>query len=142
MDTPRQVAEKLVTGISERRFEEVPKLYAEDCVVEVPYATAGAAALIEGGAAIREHFAHADAVPFRLRARDLVVHETEDPELVVAEWDYEVTATATTTGRTATVAVANVQLLRVRDGLIVHSRDFHDHARLAELARQPGPVAQ
>jgi len=131
MDTPRQVAEKLVTGISERRFDEVPKLYAEDCVVEVPYATAGAEPRIEGGAAIREHFARADAVPFRLRARDLVVHETDDPELVVSEWDYEVTST--TTGRTATVA--NVQFLRVRDGLIVHSRDFHDHARLAGLAQ-------
>jgi ketosteroid isomerase-like protein len=131
MDTPRQVAEKLVTGISAGRFEEVPKLYAEDCVVEVPYATGAAAPLIEGGAAIREHFSHADAMPFRLRARDLVVHETEDPELVVLSWDYEVTAT--TTGRSATVA--NVQFLRVRDGLIVHSRDFHDHARFAALAQ-------
>jgi len=129
-----QPAEKLVTGISERRFDEVATLYAEDCVVEVPYATAGAAPLIEGGAAIREHFAHAGMVPFRLRARDLVVHETDDPELVVSEWDYEVTAT--TTSRTATVA--NVQFLRVRDGLIVHSRDFHDHARLAGLANLAG----
>jgi len=131
MDTPRQVAEKLVTGISEGRFEEVPRLYAEDCVVEVPYATGGAAPLLEGGAAVREHFSHADAMPFRLRARDLVVHETEDPELVVLSWDYEVIAT--TTGATATVA--NVQFLRVRDGLIVHSRDFHDHARFAALAQ-------
>jgi ketosteroid isomerase-like protein len=131
MDTPRQVADKLVTGICERRFDDVAKPYAEDCVIEVPYATAGVAPRIEGGAAIREHFAHADAVPFRLRARDLVVYETEDAELVVSEWDYEVTAT--TTGRTATVA--NVQFLRVRDGLIVHSRDFHDHARLAGLAQ-------
>jgi ketosteroid isomerase-like protein len=131
MDTPRQVAEKLVTGISEGRFEEVPRLYAEDCVVEVPYATGGAAPLLEGGAAVREHFSHADAMPFRLRARDLVVHETEDPELVVLSWDYEITAT--TTGATATVA--NVQFLRVRDGLIVHSRDFHDHARFAALAQ-------
>ena len=131
MDTPRQVAEKLVSGISQGRFEEVPKLYAEDCVVEVPYATCGTAPLLEGGAAIREHFSHADAMPFRLRARDLVVHETEDPELVVLSWDYEVTAT--TTGATATVA--NVQFLRVRDGLIVHSRDFHDHARFAALAQ-------
>ena len=131
MDTPRQVAEKLVTGISEGRFEEVPRLYAEDCVVEVPYATGGAAPLLEGGAAVREHFSHAAAMPFRLRARDLVVHETEDPELVVLSWDYEVTAR--TTGATATVA--NVQFLRVRDGLIVHSRDFHDHARFAALAQ-------
>ena len=132
MDTPRQVAEKLVHGISDRRFDEVAQLYAEDCVVEVPYAFGAADTRIEGGEAIRTHFAHADRVPFGLRARGLLVHGTDDPELVVSEWDYEVTAT--TTGRTATVA--NVQLLRVRDGLIVHSRDFHDHRALAELAAQ------
>jgi ketosteroid isomerase-like protein len=130
MDSPREVAEKLVTGISERRFDEVSKLYAEDCVIEVPYAFGAAANRIEGGQSIRDHFARADQVPFTLRARGLVVHRTEDPELVVSEFDYEVTATPT--GRTATVA--NVQLLRVRDGLIVHSRDFHDHRALAELA--------
>jgi uncharacterized protein len=132
VDTPREVAEKLVTGISERRFDDVAKLYAEDCVVEVPYAFGAANTRIEGGEAIRAHFAHADQAPFRLRARGLRVHATEDPELVVAEWDYDVAAT--TTGRTATVA--NVQLLRVRDGVIVHSRDFHDHRAMAELAAQ------
>jgi ketosteroid isomerase-like protein len=31
--------------------------------------------------------------------------------------------------------VANVQIMRVRDGLIVNSRDFHDHAGLAAAAR-------
>ena len=60
-----------------------------------------------------------------------ILYLTEDPELVVSTWDYEVTVAET--GRTATVA--NVQFLRVRDGLIVHSRDFHDHARLAGLPR-------
>ena len=131
MDTPRQVAEKLVAGISESRFDDVGKLYAEDCVIEAPYAFGRAEPRIEGGAPIRARFARADARPFELRARDLVVHETEDPELVVSEWDYEVRAT--TTGRTA--RVANVQFLRVRDGLIVHSRDFHDHVRMAGLVQ-------
>jgi ketosteroid isomerase-like protein len=70
-------------------------------------------------------------MPFRLRTHGLVVHETEDPELVVSEWDYEVSAT--TSGRTG--RVANVQFVRVRDGLIVHSRDFHDHRALADLAQ-------
>jgi ketosteroid isomerase-like protein len=130
MDSPREVAEQLVIGITERRFDEVSKLYAEDCVVEVPYAFGATAARLEGGQTVREHFARAGQVPFVLRARGLVVHETEDPELVVSEWDYEVTARAT--GRTATVA--NVQFLRVRDGQIVHSKDFHDHRALAELA--------
>jgi ketosteroid isomerase-like protein len=130
-DSPRTVAERLVTGISTGQFSEVAGLYAEDCVVEVPYAFGRADPLLEGGDAIRAHFARGPGQPFELRARDLVVHQTEDPELVVAEWDYEVTAR--TTGRTA--RVSNVQFLRVRDGLIVHSRDFHDHRRLAELVQ-------
>ena len=43
---------------------------------------------------------------------------------------YDVRNTAT--GRRPTMA--NVQVLRVRDGLIVATRDCHDHLRLAALA--------
>lgn len=128
---PRSVAERLVNLISERRFDEAFRLYADDVVVEVPYAYR-TPSRFDGAATIREHFGRAADGPLVLRARDLVVHETGDPELVVAEWDYEVTAKET--GRTA--RVANVQFLRVRDGLVVHSRDFHDHRRLAELVAQ------
>jgi ketosteroid isomerase-like protein len=39
---------------------------------------------------------------------------------------------APATGRQLTVA--NVQVLRVRDGLIVGTRDYHDHARLAAVS--------
>ncbi|TVT30115.1 nuclear transport factor 2 family protein, partial [Amycolatopsis rhizosphaerae] len=57
--------------------------------------------------------------------RDVVVHETTDPELVVAEFTYD--------GRHGdrTFRSANVQVLRVRDGLIVHSRDYHDYLKMA-----------
>jgi ketosteroid isomerase-like protein len=55
------------------------------------------------------------------------VHETADPEVIVAEYDYEGRVTAT--GRT--FRLANVQVLRVRDGLITGSRDYHDHPGLA-----------
>lgn len=96
----------------------------------MPYAFGAVPDRIGGAAAVRAHFGRADQVPFVLRARDIVVHETTDPELVVSEWDYEVSAKAT--GRTVTAA--NVQLLRVRDGLIVWSKDFHDHRAPAELA--------
>jgi ketosteroid isomerase-like protein len=130
MDTPREVAEKLVAGISAGHFDQVAALYAEDCLIEIPYVFGATPNRIEGGDSVRAHFRGADQIPFVLRARDHVVHETADPELVVSEWDYVVTAKAT--GRTGTFA--NVQLLRVRDGLIVHSKDFHDHRGLAELA--------
>jgi ketosteroid isomerase-like protein len=51
--------------------------------------------------------------------------------VVVAEYDYQ--GEMTSTGRS--FIVANVQIVRVRDGLIVRSRDFHDHAGMAARAR-------
>ena len=80
-----------------------------------------------GRDAIREHFAAASRAQLRLQVRNLRVHETTDPEVVVAEYDYGID----TDGRSA--IVANIQVMRVRDGLIVESRDYHDHARLAAL---------
>ena len=50
------------------------------------------------------------------------MHETVDPEVVIAEFDY------TARG----VTFANIQVLRVRDGLIVETRDYHDPAAIRE----------
>jgi ketosteroid isomerase-like protein len=57
---------------------------------------------------------------------NVVVRETDDAEVVVAEFDYRVHHRVT--GRT--FEAANIQVLRVRDGLIVSSRDYHDHLAL------------
>jgi ketosteroid isomerase-like protein len=54
------------------------------------------------------------------------VHETADPEVIVAEFDYE--GRVTTTGHA--FRFSNVQFVRVRDGLIAETRDYHDHARI------------
>ena len=49
--------------------------------------------------------------------------------MIVAEYDYD--AESVETGKTD--VTANIQVLRIRDGLIVHSRDYHDYLRLAAL---------
>lgn len=46
---------------------------------------------------------------------------------MIAEFDYEGLHPAT--GRT--FRTANIQVLRIRDGLIVETRDFHDHLAFA-----------
>ncbi|MFC4912161.1 nuclear transport factor 2 family protein [Actinomadura gamaensis] len=124
--TPRETFLHLSRGISEGRWHELAALYAEDAVVEQPFALPPAPPRIEGRAAIAEHFASAARGPLRLRARDHVIHETRDPEVIVAEFTYdgEVTTTATT------FEMRNIQVLRIRDGLIVATRDYHDHLAL------------
>jgi len=56
-----------------------------------------------------------------------VFHETVDPELAMVEYDYR--GEGTETGRT--FVASNVLIARVRDGLIVESRDYHNHGAIA-----------
>ncbi|TQF02210.1 nuclear transport factor 2 family protein [Kitasatospora acidiphila] len=121
--TPREVFEKLHAGITSGEFAGLADLYAEDAVVEIVFEPL-APRRIEGQAAIRERFGMVrENVPFTLTGKNQVIRETDDPEVIVAEYDYEVYQKSTDT----TFEVSNIQVLRVRDGLIVHSRDFHDH---------------
>jgi ketosteroid isomerase-like protein len=87
---------------------------------------------LDGREAIRRYFAAAAAAPLRLKTRNMVVHETADPEVVVAEWDYE--GLVTTTGRS--FRVSNVQVSTIREGKIVASRDYHNHVVLADVMGQ------
>ena len=100
------------------------ELYAEDLVVEFPFARPGTPRRIEG----REAFAafaepQRAALPVRfLGFRDVVVHDTVDPEVIIAE--YELAGTHTRTGHSASARFAAV--IRVRDGKVVLWREYQD----------------
>jgi ketosteroid isomerase-like protein len=134
--TPREVFERLVDGVAGGRWDELPGLYAEDTVVVHPFAKPPEP--LVGREALRRHFAAGAGMGLEMTVRDLVVHETADPEVVVGEFAYEGRVLAT--GRR--FRVPNVFVLRVRDGLIVESRDYADHlAMAAATGRLPSLVA-
>jgi uncharacterized protein len=133
---PRDVVERLIAGITGGDWDDLPDMYAEDAVVEQPFALPKPTRL-DGREAIRRHFAAGSRLPLELAARDIVVHETADPEVIVVEYVYD--ALVTTTGRPFTMA--NVLVMRIRDGLIVTSRDYHHHAALLEVARDVPELA-
>lgn len=110
--TPAQVFATLSAGISAGAWAGLHRLYAEDSLVEMPFAKP-APVRLRGREAVRRHFEANAAGAITLRARDVRVHETADPEVIVVEYDYD--------GRVAdrVFRAANVQVLRVRDGLIV-----------------------
>ncbi|BCJ34447.1 hypothetical protein Athai_19500 [Actinocatenispora thailandica] len=124
--TPRQVFEALLHGITTGDLAGLWQLYAEDCVVEIPFARPEPLRY-EGLAAMKEHFGNPLAGRLQIVAEDVQVHQTTDPELIVGEWVYRFTA------GDRTVASRNIQVMRVRGGRIVWSRDFHDHGAVAEL---------
>jgi uncharacterized protein len=121
--TPRQVFERLSAGITGGDWSRLPDLYASDAVVELPFALPSPVRL-RGREEVRRHFSR---TPLTLRAVKTRVHETSDPEVIVAEYDYEISAAGNS------VRVSNIQVLRVRDGLIVESRDYHNHAAMASV---------
>jgi ketosteroid isomerase-like protein len=122
-----EILAQLLDGITRQAWTDLPQLYADDAVVEQPFAIPHPICLA-GREEIRCHFADAARASLVLEVRNLVVHQTADPEVVVAEFDYH--GRATSTGRAFTVA--NVQVLTVRGGQIVRSRDYHNHHALAE----------
>lgn len=123
--SPREVAERLIEGVTGGKWSELPDLYAENTVVTHPMAPDPGP--IVGREAIRRHFAAGAALNLELTARDIALHTTTDPEVIIAEFAYE--GRVRTTGRE--FRIPNVFILRVRDGVIVESHDYADHAALA-----------
>lgn len=124
--TPRDVVERLIHAVPAREWSVLPALYAEDAVVEQPMALPRPVRLV-GRAALAQHFQAAARLPLQMHAANVVLHQGLDPELVVAEFEYEARNTATG----ATFVVANLFVVRVRNGLIVSSRDYTNHVMFA-----------
>lgn len=136
--TPAEVVRAVAAGVSrlvagnlteeEERAEldHLVGLYAEPTDVRHPFAPLGDTPL-RTRAELREHFAGG---PARVRGADRFepvgrVHETADPEVVVFEFSY--------TGSVGGLpfALPCVFVTRVRDGVIVESRDYGDHVGMA-----------
>lgn len=124
--SPREVFLRLVHGVADGKFDELPDLYGEVTDVRHPMATPQSRPMTSRGA-LREHFTvppeDRESLPKR-RVVDAVVHETADPEVIVAEFAYEFTSPDGSTAKVPCVFV-----MRVRDGRIIESRDYIDPIR-------------
>jgi ketosteroid isomerase-like protein len=134
--SPREVFLALVDGVAAGRWEELPGLYAEHTDVVHPFDPLRAPAL-RSRDALREHFRPTGAGPrLRRRPAGITIHETTDPEVIVAEFEYR--GTNLETGES--FAQPAIFVLRVRDGEIVESRDYFDHLSTARIRGQLGEL--
>jgi uncharacterized protein len=130
--SPREVFLALVNGVAEGRWDELPSLYAEQTHVVHPFDPHRSAALRTRDE-LREHFRPTDASPrLHRRPANITIHETADPEVIVAEFEYQ--GTNADTGEP--FALPAIFVLRVRDGEIVDSRDYFDHLSAARVRGQ------
>jgi ketosteroid isomerase-like protein len=125
--TPREVFYRLVDGVARlvagdtAQVDRLAELYAEHTEVTHPMNPLGDTPL-RTRADLRRHFAGSPgrtATALQdFHADDIVIHETADPEVIVAEFNYE------GTGAGGPFSLPCVFVMRIRDGLIVSSRDY------------------
>jgi uncharacterized protein len=137
---PREVLTRFQRAAIDKSTDDFADLYAVDGVHEFPFTRPGVPSRLQGREQIRA-FAQAnwDASPLRYEEyRNVVVHETADPAVIVVE--QEAAGTVTTTGRR--FILPNVIVLKVRDGQIVHLRDYVNVLAVAEATdRLPALLA-
>lgn len=106
--------------------DELAGLYAEDGLHEFPF---GGLAPYKGREEIRAGYrASWGASPAEVQeVRRDALHLTTDPQVVVVEQ----TTFVTVGGRP--VSVPGLLVLRVRDGLIVHTKDYMDVSAIAKV---------
>jgi uncharacterized protein len=133
--SPREVFLALVHGVAEERWEELPSLYAEQTHVVHPFDPHRAPALRTRDE-LREHFRPTDTGPrLHRRPANITIHQTTDPEVIVAEFEYQ--GTVADTGEPFTLPA--IFVLRVRNGEIVSSRDYFDHLTAAQIRGRACP---
>src|SRR5262245_36817571 len=92
---PHDVFLELVHAVCERRVEDLPRLYARTTYVTHPFDPFGAPPLRTRDD-LRAHFAaggESDS-SVRFHPTNIMIHDTLDPEVIVAEFTYQSEVTA------------------------------------------------
>ena len=104
-------------------------LWAEDGVLEFPFAEEGFPRRLEGRAAVEDYLRD---YPDLLQVRgfpERVVHRTTDPDVVVVE----ITATGIVVATGAPYEMRYIAVITARDGEIRHYRDYWSPAAAAAI---------
>jgi uncharacterized protein len=132
---PREVLERLRQASISRSTDDLNRLYAADAVHEFPFTAPGFPSRLAGrDEIVRWITAGWQAGAFAYdRYRTHAVHTTDDPETIIVEQDAVGTSAAT-----GEFALPNLMVLTVRDGRIVHLRDYVNIPAAAAALGQNG----
>ena len=122
IDTVQSFSAMLRETLGERLnpgAETFVQMFAQDGVMEFPYALPSPRRL-EGREALAAHLAYLARLVELLSVSDVVKHETTDPEVFIVE--FASSGRAVATGEP--FEQRYISVIRVRDGHIVHYKDY------------------
>ncbi len=119
----REIAERLIAAAVSEHPEDMADCYAGQVVIEMPFTAGLYPSRIETTRdELRQRFTASAAVRRYERLADVRIHETADSDVVVVE--YSIHGHLVADGQPFVLTIAMV--ITVRDGQIVHSRDYAD----------------
>lgn len=141
--SPRETVDRFLKAVVSPAPGDMADCYADQVVIEMPFASGLAPERLETTREeIRQGFAAGAASRRYTGLRDVHIHETADPDVLVIE--YALDGTRITDGEQFTMTF--VMVLTFRSGLIAHSRDYTNPVagaralgRLPELAAMLTP---
>jgi len=126
--TARDLVDEALKLLLDKDMAGFAALWAVDGVLEFPFAPAGYPRQLAGRQAVREYLRdYPDQVDLRAITQR-TVHQTEDPEVVVVE--FEVDGIAVRTGRP--YQLGYIAVITARHGEIVRYRDYWSPLAAAE----------
>jgi uncharacterized protein len=125
--SPREVWEQAHRHVRTYDLARFAEMFAENGVMEMPFAPHGVQRRLEGREAIRRALVPAAEAAKRAGRRivsysDVVIHETTDPEVIVVEFDLNGIIEPTA----ERYCYSYIQVMRARRGEIVLLRDYID----------------
>ena len=130
MLTPAEVLDLRRRHLIARDFESFSDLFAEDGVIELPFAVNGLPTRLEGRETIRAFSLETKDRPIEiLDLQTVQLHQTTDPEVVVLELVTK--ARHTTTGKPFEAPC--IQVFRIQNGKIKLFRDYVAAGKIPDL---------
>jgi ketosteroid isomerase-like protein len=119
----REVVERFLYAAVDPGKRNLADVYAEHVVIEMPFAPPPFPKRSESGREeMRKRFEAGNASREYLKTDSVSIHETQDPDKIVVEYDLH--------GRTlpagTSFVLSYVMVITVKSGEIVHSRDYTD----------------
>jgi uncharacterized protein len=123
-NSARDVVESLLRAAVSPHPEDMADCYASNVVIEMPFSDPALypARIETTRAELRARFRAGTAVRRYERLENAAIHETGDPEVIIAEYELHGRLVETA----APFALSFIMVITVRDGRIVHSRDYTD----------------
>jgi ketosteroid isomerase-like protein len=127
----RETVEQLLRAAVSAAPGDMADCYAPEVVIEMPFAVDALypSRIVATREELRARFQAGTAVRRYKALANVTVHETADPEVIIAEYELHGEMTATSQPFSARYAM----VITIRDGYIVRSRDYADPIAGARL---------